>query len=540
MQRRRSRIVIIAALVQALVTFIALPLEAGLDRHGATDILSPHAWVQFTLVVLLLAVTMLVRLRPHPAVAELLPLVTLVGVAFLASFDGGFTSPVLLWAPALPLLAAFVAGPRQAVVTGILMIGMLIGFYAHAFITGLMAGLPVGEASQHWLRLVALGDVTLFMSVFAWIYEDARRHHVGVIRRFLRRVQRKNTELTESELRFRQTAEGLASVVTLRDAQTDELLYINGAYETIWGRSREDLYADPESWLRGVHDDDRARVQVGYHGRTVEYRVLRPDGVTRWVRTTVRKIGSKPPRLVGITTDITDEKTAQALRNRFFEANLEAQEAERRHISRELHDSTGQALTAMLVALRALEASITEPAAAREEARRIREYLREVMQELGRLCRGLRPASLDELGLLPAMARLVQEFESQGLVIDFQQTGEWNNRLPSPYESALYRVTQEILTNVVKHAEAEVVMMQLDLEEDRVRLSVRDDGRGFSTSAPRDEQGGLGLVGIGERTALLGGKFDVWSRPGVGTRITVELPIHRTSTDAQLRLGVVA
>jgi signal transduction histidine kinase len=206
-----------------------------------------------------------------------------------------------------------------------------------------------------------------------------------------------------------------------------------------------------------------------------------------------------------------------------LDAILDAQEAERSRIARELHDETGSALSAVLLGLTAID-----QAATLLEARRASTDLRDTavttLESVARLALELRPSTLDDFGLVPALKDLGSGLEERGgpkveLKLDLA-TAE---RLPAKVETALFRITQEALTNVVKHADAKTVHITFARQERSVILTVDDDGRGFS----RAQAGGdkLGLVGMRERTTSVNGALDIKSNPGAGTRLTVQIPL---------------
>ena len=202
---------------------------------------------------------------------------------------------------------------------------------------------------------------------------------------------------------------------------------------------------------------------------------------------------------------------------------LEAQELERARIARELHDETGSALTAVLLGLTAIDGAATLEEA-RQASAQLRETAKNMLENVARMAFDLRPSGLDEFGLFSALRGLGGGLEERGgpkveLTLDLP-TGE---RLPARVETALFRVTQEALTNVVKHAEASVVRLGLELREQSVVLTVEDDGRGFSRAQGAD--GGFGLVGMRERIASLNGALDIESECGAGTRLTIEIPL---------------
>jgi len=205
---------------------------------------------------------------------------------------------------------------------------------------------------------------------------------------------------------------------------------------------------------------------------------------------------------------------------------IHAQEEERKRISRELHDDTAQVLFAQLLRLTAIKASPNEQV--RATAAALEEMTVEALEGVRRLALELRPPALDDLGLQAAMADLAERFGEQlGIPVDFQTRGP-RGRLPAEVELVLYRVAQEALTNVAKHAGATRVCIDVERGSGDVTLSVRDDGHGFDPAAEtaRDGRGlGLGLFGMAERVALVGGTFTIWSRPEGGTEIFAFIPL---------------
>jgi signal transduction histidine kinase len=200
-----------------------------------------------------------------------------------------------------------------------------------------------------------------------------------------------------------------------------------------------------------------------------------------------------------------------------------AQELERRRLARELHDETGQALTSVLLGLKAVD-EVTSEAAAKEALSGLRELVVATLQDVRRLAVELRPKALDDFGLAPALERLTEAFAEQtGIAVDFEAALP-DGRLPAEIETALYRIVQESLTNVVKHAHARNVSVLLTRKNGAVAAVIEDDGRGFDPEQTREE--GVGLVGMRERVALLDGRLEIESREGAGTTLVVELPLR--------------
>jgi len=200
-----------------------------------------------------------------------------------------------------------------------------------------------------------------------------------------------------------------------------------------------------------------------------------------------------------------------------------AQELERRRLARELHDETGQALTSILLGLRRIEEAPNDVQLRRAVAE-VRDLVRATLQDVRQLAVDLRPKALDDFGLVAALERLTESFAEQtGIAVEFEP-GLPEERLPAEAETALYRIVQESLTNIVKHARAGRVSVVLTRKDDSVSVIVEDDGVGFEPKRSRD--GGLGLVGMRERVGLLGGRLTVESRPGAGTTFVAEVPLR--------------
>jgi signal transduction histidine kinase len=200
---------------------------------------------------------------------------------------------------------------------------------------------------------------------------------------------------------------------------------------------------------------------------------------------------------------------------------VQAQELERRRLARELHDETGQALTSILLGLKPLEEALADHPAQAGLAE-LREHVVSALQDVRRLAVELRPALLDDFGLVAALERLIESYaEQSGIRVDFHSAlGE--ARLPSDVETALYRVVQEALTNIAKHANAGRVSVSVARRETTVAATIEDDGEGFDLRSVRED--GIGLIGMSERLALIEGRLHVESRPGVGTTIVAEVP----------------
>ena len=208
----------------------------------------------------------------------------------------------------------------------------------------------------------------------------------------------------------------------------------------------------------------------------------------------------------------------RGLLQKMSEQVLAAQEDERKRIARELHDETAQALTTLLIRLRILERARTA-SDMRGQINELRDVTAQTLEAVRKLAVELRPATLDDLGLVAALEAYAESYSSRNSVrVAFRADGfdDGAARLPSQVELVLYRVVQEALTNAAKHAAAHQVAVHLSRSPDEVLASVEDDGAGFER--------GLGLFGMQERLALVGGQLVIDSAPGTGTRIRARVP----------------
>jgi PAS domain S-box-containing protein len=316
---------------------------------------------------------------------------------------------------------------------------------------------------------------------------------------------------------------------------------VNGEWERVMGWTLPDaqardmpaeLYPDP---------DERRRVMEFIRNPTpgwADFRTRTRDG--RVIDTAWATVRLSDGTIIGIGQDVTDRKAAEAERERLHRAVaasraelevlsrrlIEAQEEERSHLARELHDEIGPVLTTVNLTLEAVRARVGPDAAARlDESRRV---VDRAIEQVRSLSLDLRPASLDLLGLEPALrAYLARQAAHAGLALAFTSS-LGAERLPPALETVCFRVVQEAATNVLRHARATRLEVDLSRTGDEVRVTVRDDGAGFDVAAARERvlRGeGFGLVGMRERVQLFGGRIDVQSAIGGGTTIEVHVPV---------------
>jgi signal transduction histidine kinase len=230
------------------------------------------------------------------------------------------------------------------------------------------------------------------------------------------------------------------------------------------------------------------------------------------------------------------ERAAAAERARIEEAEsqmrklsqqlVNAQEQERRHLSRELHDDIGQRMTALRFGLSDLEQHCTAPTPPFSDALNgCRSILEGSIEAIRGIAMGLRPAMLDDLGLAAAIEWHAREFSRKFNVPVTVDVPSVKGDCPEPQRTAVYRVAQEALTNCARHARANMIRVELSRISDSLRLSVTDDGVGIA--AGHDDRRGFGLIGMEERIREVGGSLFIQSAPGQGTTVTLQVPIPR-------------
>ncbi|CAO4145550.1 hypothetical protein LPLAFNJD_LOCUS1969 [Methylorubrum aminovorans] len=308
------------------------------------------------------------------------------------------------------------------------------------------------------------------------------------------------------------------------------------------GRETE---ADVHEVLEAVDADDRERFAEALRRSLadgapldVEFRVVEAGPRVRWVRLAGRapKLhNEKPPGLIyGVVSDIEPRKRAEAERLELLRRLGEAQENEQRRIARELHDQVGQTVTGLSLGLKSLERLLAGGEA--DEAGRQVQWLQALAGEIGRdihrAAVDLRPTALDDLGLREALATLLRAWSRRhDIRADLEFLGE-AARVPAAVETAVYRIVQEALTNVLKHARAATVSVSVEHRADEMRVIIEDDGVGFDVEAAvrapangAPDKPRLGLSGIRERLSLLGGTLTLEASPDVGTTLFVNIPV---------------
>lgn len=213
----------------------------------------------------------------------------------------------------------------------------------------------------------------------------------------------------------------------------------------------------------------------------------------------------------------------ERLREQYINGVIAAQENERKRIARELHDSTSQSLTSVLVGLQNIK-SVKNKLEAEQQTDELRTIITATLDEIRNISWQLRPGALDDLGFVSAVENYVQNYQSRyHIPVEIVSTGLCN-RLEPEVETSIYRIIQEGLTNIVRYAQASSVSLILQFKDSKLKIVIEDDGVGFDPVATLQNSKSLGLQGIRERASLLGGSLTIESQPGQGTSLYIEIP----------------
>jgi PAS domain S-box-containing protein len=324
------------------------------------------------------------------------------------------------------------------------------------------------------------------------------------------------------------------SVVYIKDKDGRYTL-VNSRYEELFGIRNEEVQgkSDHDIFPKEIADQFREndmRVFADGHPRQLEERVPQEDGIHIYlsVKFPLYDEGGSVNRVCGISTDITELKRAQDQLRRLSDGIMASQEKERTAVARELHDELGQVLTALRIDsvwLRDRLDGTDEKAT--ERALMMCALIDNAIDEVRGMATRLRPGVLDDLGLVDALEWFAMDFEKRtGIqcVFSHRDVPDVNDAV----STAAYRIAQETFTNAARHSSATRVDVSLTTEDGLLSLSVADNGRGFDTKNLLDSRG-LGVAGMRERAALIGGALEIHSRPGKGTRVVLHVPIDHTS-----------
>jgi len=384
----------------------------------------------------------------------------------------------------------------------------------------------------------ALGKGGKWLHFTASPIKDPSGEIIGAIETLQDITERKEAEraLEESERSYRELFEVAPDAIWVHDLQGN-ILKANKATEKLTGFSAQELAGVnvkallSEEGLRLAKEVRRRLVKGEAVAQPYEQHLVRKDGTEATLRLTTSPIFGNGQLMAfqNIARDITEEKRMRENLRFYLQEIARAQEEERKRIARELHDSTAQTLIALLHQLENLMSDRAKlPVREAKALWGFYEQIRDVLGEVRRFSRDLRPSILDDLGLLPALEWVTGELQKEyGVETAFKVVGS-ERRFSPEAELILFRIVQEALRNIAKHAQASKAEVKVKFEKQKVRVTISDDGVGFQLPESLGEllhSGKLGLAGMQERVQLLGGNLKLKSKVGKGTTIVATAPI---------------
>jgi PAS domain S-box-containing protein len=355
-------------------------------------------------------------------------------------------------------------------------------------------------------------------------------------------------QLRVSEERYRDLFENANDAILVQDME-GKITAANKACVRLTGYRREELLGmnfaqllTEESVPIAKGLENRCRIGEVFD-QPYELHLVKRDGTKAIIELAPRCITSNGQAigLEHIARDVTEQRRIQESMRFYISQITRAQEDERKRIARELHDETTQALVALSRRLdRLLTARERLPASTTQRLEELRQLTDNILEGVRRFSQDLRPPTLDDLGLVPTLEGLTDLMSQDGIRAEIRVLG--NQRRPSPEEElAVFRIAQEALNNIKRHSQASQVVTTVEFSDDKIKLTISDDGKGFELPdriGDLAEWGKLGLLGMHERARLLGGTLTVHSKLGEGTTVVVDVPTRSSPSGAKLPEGL--
>ena len=393
-------------------------------------------------------------------------------------------------------------------------------------------------------ELVGAAGITVLLLIRFFVVWQQQRKDRFQMELLERLVASRTADLSSSETRYRVLVDNIREGIVIFDLSTYRIIFANPAAKSILGKLTPDNL-EGDDLLRLLPDEVRLlaeaasgqlRIDADASRQTLKLATL--QGETLWIETVSTRVefDGLPAGLLHVV-DISERKRVDVALGRYAERLqqlshrlLQVQESERRHIARELHDEVGQILTGLKFSLEgSLQAA---PKPLKDNLNSARALVSDLITRVREISLNLRPSMLDDLGLLPALKWQCERYTAQ---TDIQVVFEFNRlerRFPPEIETAAYRIVQEALTNVARHAGVDQAFLEVWSDDEQIGVQVIDHGKGFDTGIDLATSHTTGLSGMSERVALLGGTWCLMSAPGLGTQVKATFPLDERDKES--------
>lgn len=517
------------------ILFVAIVAQPGFARRGLAIIVAVYS---------LCIPAFVLNTRGHTRAASSLLVAGLWGIITMCAVTAGATAALAPWFYVIfVLVTGLFFGARAGAGAAMLAVATSLTLT----ILEVSGWIPWGPLPYTpMLRWAVLALVLAFMAGLQWFAARTIGDAFAQIRQQVANGERAAEHLRRTMERSDTLVHSIDGIVWEADATTFRFTFVSPQAERILGYPCTRWLLEPLFWKDHIHPDDRddtvaycvsCTAQMRAHD--FEYRMFAADGREVWIRdiVSVEAEDGRPKTLRGIMVDITERKLAETAARasedqlRALSARLEsAREEEGRRIAREIHDELGGTLAALKWDLDGVARTVSGAMEAgefehiRRKVPAMLDLVESTMNAVRRIAADLRPAVLDDLGVIAAIEWQVRQFEARTGIECVCDTADGASELDRERATAVFRILQEILTNVLRHAEASRVRVQIRRELDTFVLDVRDNGRGIG----EDKLGGqrsLGLLGMRERALLAGGDVRIQGVAGSGTTVLVKIPL---------------
>lgn len=377
-----------------------------------------------------------------------------------------------------------------------------------------------------WLFLSRDKSLDTVLKKTVEILEDSKRDIFSIGESTRKEQDEIKSELEEIRDEIEDVQKEVARLQRKSQQERIRLMKVSSDFYNFSENDIKEAYQRAEQTTVEIAVMEEKEDQLKKRKKELEKRIIQLKQTVFSADNLVSKVSIIRDFLMGELTSLSDEFDDLRQRNDLAIKIIQAQEEERRRLSREIHDGPAQSIANLVFRIELAQKLVDKDIdKAKKELDELKRLIRESMQDIRKIIYDLRPMSLDDLGLVPTLKKFINNYIKQtNIIIEFEVAGS-QQRLSKTYEVTIFRLIQEALNNIFKHAEATSGKVRLEFAEKTINIFVSDDGKGFNISQVNRNK--YGLMGMRERCNLLGGDIDITSKPGKGTKVKIILPLKK-------------